>query len=131
MPPCRLLAVADGGGRGIDMRPGLGEGRQRGGHHHGGGIVDADGGGGNRDAHALQHVGQALRREHGLPAVARAGQSDHQAVADQLVLANAFDRRPDLSARAGRSGAAAEQQREEKQCEMFHDQNGSRPSSRR
>ena len=67
--------------------------------------------GGHRDAHALQQVGEALGREHRLAAVAGAGQADHQAVTDQLVFANAFDRDQVLQpGRRGR-GRGAQQSR--------------------
>jgi hypothetical protein len=43
-------------------------------------------------AQALEHVGEALRREHGLPLVASAGETDPEPIADELVVADAFDR---------------------------------------
>ena len=67
---------------------------------------------GHGDAHALQHVGQALGGEHGLAAVARAGQADDQPVADQLVFADAFDGDEVFQA-GGRQRSAANSNREQ------------------
>ena len=44
------------------------------------------------DAHLLQHVGQALRGKERLLPVAGALQSHHDAVANQLILADSFER---------------------------------------
>jgi len=55
------------------------------------GVGDADGGGRNGDSHALQHVRETLGGEERLTLIAGARESDHQAVPDQLVFADAFD----------------------------------------
>jgi hypothetical protein len=69
------------------------EWRQRGCHKNCGHIVYARCAGRNLHAHSLQHVGQSLDGENGLPAVTRALQAHHNPVAHQRVVAYAFDGR--------------------------------------
>ena len=53
------------------------------------------------NAHLLEKIGQTLRGEERLLAVAGAVQADHQAVADELVIAHAFERYQFLEPRGG------------------------------
>ena len=87
----QILRIANGGGIDINVHAGLSKGRQRGGDHHRGRILDQKLTRVHGDAHLLQHIRQTLRREVGGLMVAGAVQPDHQAVADQLVVADAFD----------------------------------------
>ncbi len=86
------------------MRTGLRERRQRGRDHDGGGVFDGDGLRRNGHAHALQHVGQALRGEDGLFTVAGTVEADDQAVADELIVAHTFERDQFFQARGGARG---------------------------
>jgi len=45
----------------------------------------------NAEAHTLEHVAESLHGEDGLLFVAGAGETDHEAVADELIVADAFD----------------------------------------
>jgi hypothetical protein len=47
---------------------------------------------GNGNTHPLQRRNERLRGKHGLRAVAGAAQPNHQTIADQLVVANSFNR---------------------------------------
>ena len=82
-------------------RPGWANGRQRCGNHDGGGVVDADRRARHGDAHSLEHIGEALSGEQGLAAIAGAGETDYETVADELVIAHAFDGDEILEARGG------------------------------
>jgi len=82
----------------------LRETRQRGGHHHRGGVAHRDRGGRNRYSHLLEQIGQALRGKHSLLAVAGSIQADYQAIADELVIAHAFERNQFLQTRGGPGG---------------------------
>ena len=87
----------------------------------------------HRDSHALQQVRQTLRREQRLPAVARAGEADHQPVADQLIVADALDRDQIFQpgGRRRNAGEHATEQEKQRVSQRFHGQKGSSPSSRR
>jgi len=62
------------------------------GDHDRGDVAGADGGAADVDPHALQHRLQRLLGEGDIvEGVAGAVEADHEAVADQLVLAHAFD----------------------------------------
>ena len=129
----QIAGIADGGGGDIDFRAGLRERLQRAGHHHGRHVGDADGVGGNRDAHPLQHVGQTLSAEDGGPLVAGAGEPDHQPIADELVVANAFDGDQifQACAPAAPSGSSMEIARQQHESDKRMTQKGRMPSSRR
>ncbi len=94
----------------IDSRSGLRERRQGCRYHGGGGVAHQDQGWVHGDAHLLQHIGEALRREDGLPAIAGAIQPNHDAIADQLIVADAFERRQFLEADI--SGRARQKRRQ-------------------
>ncbi len=87
----------------------------------------------NRDAHLLQHVGQALGAEDRLLFVAGLVQAHNDAIADQLVIANALDRDEiletewRLAARAAEAEASAISRIET----IRMAQKGSSPSSKR
>ena len=66
------------------------------------------------DAHVLQHVGQTLGGEDGLLPVAGAVQADDQAVADELVVAHAFERDQFLETRGGGRGWRRDAQADQK-----------------
>ena len=71
---------------------GRGEGGQVGGHHHGGDVLGLHDLAAGVDAQPLQHGLDALLGERRvLQAVAGAVEADHQAVADQHVVADALD----------------------------------------
>ena len=96
------------------------EGRQVGGDHHGGDVAGADGRAADVDAHALQHRLQRLLGEGDVvEGVAGAVEADHQAVADQLVLAHAFDIGEILDA-GGRGGRGAGQGDAQQQRQHRH-----------
>ena len=84
--------VARGGDGDVELGAGPGERRQSGGDKDGGEVLHADRRGGNTYAHAEQGGGEGLRGEGGLLAVAGALQADDDAVADELVVADALDR---------------------------------------
>ena len=86
----------------VDVHARLREGGKRGRHHHGRRVSHRESAAGSTgDAHLLQKIRQALRRKQRLLTVARAVQAHHQAVADELVVAHAFDRNQLLEPRAG------------------------------
>ena len=59
-----IAGIADGRGCNVDFRAGLGKWRKRRGYHHAGGVGHDDRGRvRQRNAHPLQHVGEALRAE--------------------------------------------------------------------
>ena len=98
----KIAGVADGGRGDVDLRSRLRERGQCCRHHNGSGIGNLDRGGGDRNAHLQEHVGEALRGEDGLLLVAGAVEANHDAVADQLIVAYAFDRDQILEPRGGR-----------------------------
>ena len=107
-----ILGVAHGGGGDIDPLAGMDEGRQIGGDHDGGDILGLQLRGQRLgvDAKPAQHADQGLLGEDRiLQAVAGVVEADHQAVADQLVVANALNVRDvlDPGLRAGIAGAQA------------------------
>src|SRR6185437_12142899 len=83
--------VAGGADGGINAHAGVGEGGQGGGDEDGGDVQDGDLGGRDGDAHFLQDVAQGLGGEEGLAAVAGAVEADHEAVADEHVVAHPGD----------------------------------------
>ena len=86
--------VAQRGDRDIDPAAAARERRQFGGHHHRGDVLGFQLGHLVARIHAepLQHPDQRFAGEHGVvQLVAGVVQPDHQAVADQLVLAHALD----------------------------------------
>jgi len=88
----QVLGVAERRHRDIHPRALGPERRQIAGDHHGGDVAGADGGAADVDAHALEHRLQRLLGEGDVvERIAGAVEADHEAVADQLVLADAFD----------------------------------------
>ena len=89
----QILGIAERGHRDIHPRALRAERRQVGRHHHRGDVAGAHrGAGGNLDAHALEHRLQRLLGEgRVVQCVAGAGKADDEAIADQLVLPDAFD----------------------------------------
>ena len=86
------LGVAERRHGDVDPRALRGERRQVAGHHHGGDVAGADRGAADVDAESLQHRLQRLLGERDVvERVAGAVEADHEAVADELVLADAFD----------------------------------------
>ena len=86
--------IAERRDRDVDPAAGAGEGRQVGGDHHRGDVLGVQLGDlvARVDAQPLQHADQRFAGEHGVvELVAGAVQPDHQAVADQLVVAHALD----------------------------------------
>ena len=64
------------------------------------------------DAHLLQHVGEALRGKQRLLPVAGAFQPHHDAVADQLIVADSFERDQFLEPRGRRVGGRGKLQQQ-------------------
>ena len=89
--PGQGLGVPGGADGHIHALTGLGEGRQFGRHHHRRHVLDLHGGGADGDALAGHEVGQGLHRELGLVLVAGAIQAHDDAVAQQLVAADALE----------------------------------------
>ena len=86
-----ILGVAHRRHRYVDAGARRGKGRQRGGHHHGGDVLGLHDLAAGVGAQPLQHGLDALLGERGvLQAVAGAVQADHQAIADQHVVADAL-----------------------------------------
>jgi hypothetical protein len=87
--------IAQRGNGDVDFGTLAREGRQIGGDHHRGDVVGLQIHVAGVDAETLQHADQALSGEHAFAAVldlvAGAVEADHQAVADQLVLAHALE----------------------------------------
>ena len=96
--------VAHGRHGGVDLHSRLREWRKRRRHHHRGRVFHQDESRIHGDAHLLQHVGEALRGKERLLPVAGALQSNHDAVTNQLILADAFERDQFLETRGGRIG---------------------------
>ncbi len=69
------------------------------------------------DAHLLQHVGEALRGEQRLLPVAGALQSHNDAVANQLILADSFERDQFLEPRGRRIGGGRKLQQQPRRSE--------------
>jgi hypothetical protein len=86
--------VAEGGDGHVDPAAAAGEGGQLGGHHDGGDILGGELGHlvAGVHAQAFQHADQRFPGEHGVvQLVAGVVQPDHQAIADELVLADSLD----------------------------------------
>ena len=96
--------VAHGRHGSVDLHSRLRERRERGCHHHRSRVFHQDQGRIHGDAHLLQHVGETLRGEQRLLPVASAFQSDDDAVTNQLILADSFERDQFLEPRGGRIG---------------------------
>ena len=119
VPPVRLVASPKAEIRDIDPAAGWEKARQLGGDHHRGDVAGIQ----PRlivpgiDPQAFQHADQRLPGEDRVSQpVPGAGQADHQAVADQLVLANALDIGDVLDAHLGvgrQSGGEREYQSEQ------------------
>jgi hypothetical protein len=104
----QALGVAERADRHVDPRTMARARRQGSRHHHGGDVVGLHVGAADVDAQALQHSFQALASERRIAQrITGAGQADHQAVADQHVVAHALEVGDVLDARAGlgRGGA--------------------------
>ena len=88
----QALGIAQRRDGDVDARALRAEGREVGGDHHGRDVGGAQVGVAGVDAEPLQHRLQALLGEgRVVQRVARAVEADHEAVADELVLAHAFD----------------------------------------
>ena len=99
----QALGVAERRHRDVDARALGAEGRQVGGDHDGGDVAGAHGLAADVDAEPLQHRLQRLLGERDVvERVAGAVEADHQAVADELVLAHALDIGEVLDARRRR-----------------------------
>ncbi len=108
----QALGVAQRADRNVDAGALGREGGQVGRHHHGGDVLGLHRGAAGIDAKALEHGLQALLRERRvLEAVARAVEADHQAVADQHVVADALDLDQVLDAAEGENGCRRGRQR--------------------
>jgi hypothetical protein len=109
----QILGIAERGDRDIHPRALGSEGGQIAGDHHRGDVAGADGGAADVDAHALEHRLQRLLGEGNVvEGIAGAVEADDEAVADQLVLADAFDIGEILDSRGrvcGNSGARQRQ----------------------
>ena len=98
----QAFGVAQRRDRDVDARALRAEGRQVRGHHHGGDVAGAQRLAADVDAEPLQHRLQRLLGEGDVvQRVAGAVEADDQAVADELVLAYAFDAREVLDPRGG------------------------------
>jgi hypothetical protein len=89
----KRTGIASGRGGDVQLGSGSGERRQRSRHEHCREVLHTDGRSGHADTHAEKHGSKRLGREGGLLRVARAGETDHQAVAGELVVADPFDGR--------------------------------------
>ena len=88
----QALGIAERRYRDVDAGALRAERRQVGGDHDGGDVAGAHGGAADVDAEPLQHRGERLLGEGDvIEGVAGAVEPDHQAIADELVLAHAFD----------------------------------------
>jgi hypothetical protein len=100
----QTLGIAHGRDGHVDARALGAERRQIGRHHHRGDVAGTNRLAADVDAEALKHRCQRLLREWNIvERVAGAVESDHETVADQLVLAHAFNIGEILDAR-GRPG---------------------------
>jgi hypothetical protein len=105
----QALGVAQRADGHVGPRAGGGEGGQVGGDHHGGDVLGVDAGVSDVDPQPLEHGFQALAGEGRVAErVAGAVQADHEAVADQLVVAHALDRDDVLDPRRRLRGGGAE-----------------------
>ena len=109
--------VAHGGHGRVDLHARLRERGKRRGDHRSGRVLHQDSGWIHGDAHLLQHVGEALRGEERLLPVAGAFQSHHDAVANQLIFAHAFQRDQFLEPRGGRIGGGRKLQQQPQRSE--------------
>lgn len=85
------FGVADRGDGDVDFHAAFGEGGQGGGDEDRGYVFDDDGALWDLNAEALEGVGEGLDGEEGLLAIAAAAKADDEAVADELVVADALD----------------------------------------
>ncbi len=93
MPPSKTLGVAEGADRHVDPGALTGEGREIGRHHDGRDVLGVEIGRIARiDAEAFQHAFEALTRERGVAkGVTGSVEADHEAVSDELVVADALE----------------------------------------
>ena len=109
----QALGVAERRHGDVDAGSLRAEGGQVGGHHHGGDIAGAQRLAADVQAQPFQHRLQGLLGEGRIvDGVAGAVEADHEAVADQLVLAHAFHIGEVLDARGGGERTCAGQQRQ-------------------
>src|SRR6185437_14174196 len=88
----------------INMRALARERGKRAGHHDGRNIGGAQVAVAGVDAETLEHADEALTREYGLAQrVARAVETDDQAIADQHIVAHAFEIGDVFDARSGKA----------------------------
>ncbi len=85
------FGVTDRGNGDVDFHAALGEGGQGSGNEDGGYVFDNDGALRDLDPQALEGVGEGLDGEESLLAIAAAAKADDEAVADELVVADALD----------------------------------------
>ena len=85
------LGVAHGRNCDIDLHSRARERRQRRCDKYRGDVLHHHHAGRDLHPHPKQCIGQRLHRKEGLLGVARARQSNHQAIADQLIVANALN----------------------------------------
>ena len=104
------LGVTQRAHRDVHARALAGERRQRGGDHHRGDVLGREVETARADPEALEHRLQALLGEGGVAQrVAGAVEADHQAVADQKVVAHPFEIGDVLEARVGQRGRRQQQ----------------------
>ena len=125
----QIVGIADRGGSDIELDAGLREGRQRGGHQDGGGVGDRIRR--RRETERpmrSRQIGEALGGKQRLAAIARAGETHHQPIADQLIVAHALDRNQILETGGPRRNrwSVQQKQQEEYSGKRFHVQTGSR-----
>ena len=110
------MASPNGRGGNVDAGALCSERRHVGSDHHGGHVAGADLLAADIDAKPLQHALQGLLGERRVvEGVAGAVEADHEAIANQLVLANALDIRQVLDARSrSRARARARQQSQQR-----------------
>jgi hypothetical protein len=110
------FGVAEGGDLDVEAGSRLHEGGDVGGDHHHGDVLGGDRRRGHGQVEALQQVGQRLLPEDRI-LVAVPGQTDHQPVADQLVVPRPGDRDqvayPDATRRPHGEGVEEEDRHEE------------------
>ena len=105
----QCAGIAHGGNQHVHLHAWARKRGQQRGNHHGRRVPYLNGGGRNGDAHALQQVRQALRRKNSLLAVALSGQTNHQPIANQMIIADALDTGEIFQARgADRCGIRAQ-----------------------
>ena len=118
-PATQGLGLADGRDGDVDPLAGFGERGQVGGDHHRRGVLEA-----RRDARRQLHAQPARNPAHGLGQVfeiviAGAAQPDDDAVAGQLVRADALER-AEVAHALGVGGAGHGQQGEQRKDELMH-----------